>query len=476
MTTIETLEERQSGISSEELPASFRDAFYIVQRLGIEYLWIDSLCIIQDSSDDWAEHSARMADIYGNSFLTIAASCSPNSHAGILSSRDTLQTGSSVPFKSQYMREEGKIYFRPQIKAYVPGAESDQAYVNETAVFVEPLLTRAWVLQERILSPRTVNYATAELFWECQTLTAHESMISFLERTPAAEMKRSLVPRKSPDNFAVEVQDPTKLSSVYTRWYLLLEAYTRLQLTYETDKFPAISGLAKEFERQTGDEYVAGIWKGDFHRGLLWRPAGIDYGPLRDKFVRRRPQQWRAPSWSWASWDGPIDPSFASYMRRVPYDRDAHFMHIPLTSTGMSTMDRLRDGVVQVRGFCATVTLGYKGIAAFNLEFMGTPLNQFGNCAILDQGSDPDPTPQFLDHSAPESGQTFECLQIGLWNNHESSEFYRSEDDTLYCILLSKDQGRSSYHRMGLVYLRSYECRITTDTTINWELKEIMIE
>jgi hypothetical protein len=135
-----------------------------------------------------------MADIYGNSFLTIAASRSPNSHEGILSSRDTLQTGCSIPFKSQYMREEGKIYFRPQIKSYVPGAESDQAYVDETAVFVEPLLTRAWVLQERILSPRTVNYATAELFWECQTLTAHESMISFPERTPAAEMKRSLVP------------------------------------------------------------------------------------------------------------------------------------------------------------------------------------------------------------------------------------------------------------------------------------------
>ena len=474
---METLEQRQSGISVEELPASFRDAIYITNRLGVEYLWIDSLCIIQDSSEDWAEQSSRMANIYGNSFLTIAASRSPNSHAGIFSSRETLQTGCSLPYQSRYMSEAGKIYLRPQINSYMPGAESDRAYVDDADVFVEPLLTRAWVLQERILSPRTLNYGTAELFWECQTITAHESLSAIPERTPAAEMKRSLAPRQTPENLSVEVPDPTKLSSIYKRWYSVVEAYTRLQLTYESDKFSAISGLAKEFQRQTGDEYVAGIWKSDFHRGLLWRPAGVDYGPLRHKFDRRRPRKWRAPSWSWASWDGPIDPSLVSYRRRVPYGRDACFIDVPVMPTGKSMMDPLKDGVLKVRGFCATVTLGLKGIAAFRLEFMGTPLKQFRNCAILDQGTNQDSVPQFFDHSAPETGQVFECLQIGIWNDHyESSEFYRPKDDTLFCLLLSRNHDSSSYHRMGAVYLRLDEGNIATDTSIDWDLKEIKIE
>ena len=203
----------------------------------------------------------KMADIYGNSFLTIAASRSPNSHSGIFSSRESCQNNAALSYKSKYMAEEGKISLRPPVRAYIPGEEVDQAYKVQDEIFVEPLFTRAWVLQERILSTRTINYRTGELMWECQTSTAHESMTAFPERLQAAEMKRAFASRQSRENLAIESQVPTDLGSIYTRWFTILEAYTRLQLTYESDKFPALSGLAREFYRQTGDEYLAGLWK-----------------------------------------------------------------------------------------------------------------------------------------------------------------------------------------------------------------------
>ena len=477
-TTMNTLERRCSGISVEELPASFKDAFYIAKRLGIDYLWIDSLCIIQDSENDWAEQSTKMADIYGNSFLTIAASRSSNSHAGIFSSRETFHTGYGLPYKSRFMKEEGTIYFRQQLKAYIPGEESDQAYISELEPFVEPLLTRAWVLQERVLSPRTLNYGTTELFWECNTLTAHESMSSIPERFQSADMKRSFVPRYTADDLSPEVPEPAKFPSIYTRWYTVLQAYTRLHLTYESDKFSAISGLAKEFERQTGDEYVAGMWKRDLHRGILWRPGGVDFSPLRRKFSRRRPEKWRAPSWSWASWDGPMDPSLVMHRERMNYARDARFINVPVMPTSASTIDGLKDGVLKLEAFYATVTLGSKGMASFKLVYMGTPLDQYGYCAILDKETSQGQTLNYRDEAPAELGEEYICVQIGLWNlwHHKSSKAYRSEDDTLYCLLLSISGDGSTYVREGVAYLISSKVHVTTDPTIKWMRKEIAID
>jgi hypothetical protein len=109
ITITATLEQRMDGVHPHELPASRNGASEITRELGIDYLWIDSLCIIQDSQQDWTNESTRMADIYGNSFLTIAASRSPNSHSVIFSSRESCQDNAALSYKSKYIAEEGKI-------------------------------------------------------------------------------------------------------------------------------------------------------------------------------------------------------------------------------------------------------------------------------------------------------------------------------------------------------------------------------
>lgn len=466
-TTIETLEERRRSLPPEQLPRSFLDAISIARTLGIEYLWIDSLCIIQDSPADWAEQSALMADIYGNSFLTIAASSSPDSHAGIFNARDSCQVDCCLPFKSKYMTEQGSIYLRPQIKAYIPGEESEQLYNDEVEVFVEPLYTRAWVLQERILAPRIINYGTAELFWECQTATVHESIASFISRSTTAEMKRGLVPRQTDDNLAIELPEPANLKSIYTRWYTILEAYTRLHITYESDKFPAFSGLAQVFRRQTNDEYLAGLWKADLHRALLWRPSGIDLAPFLKRLPRRKPREWRAPSWSWAAWDGPIDPSLVSHQRRVPSARDAKLLDVQVTPISEHNMlQRLKGGFLKVGGLCAVVGLGQKGFATSKLTVNGVSIDE--HYALLDEGREP--------NADPDSGELFECLQIGVWNEHyESSQWYRSAGDRIYCLLLVRGNESSSYIRAGVAFIRSNMGILLRDPIITWEYKELTI-
>lgn len=83
-TVTSTLDEHLNGISSAKFPKTFQDAIVVCRRLGIPYLWIDSLCTIQDSKDDWATQSAQMSDIYSNAIVTISTDAAPDSHCGFL--------------------------------------------------------------------------------------------------------------------------------------------------------------------------------------------------------------------------------------------------------------------------------------------------------------------------------------------------------------------------------------------------------
>lgn len=86
-TTTKNRGDNMRHISVSSLPKSFVDAIVVTQRLGIRYLWIDSICILQDSEEDWNLESSRMRDIYQNAFLTISALDAPDSHVGFLTPR-----------------------------------------------------------------------------------------------------------------------------------------------------------------------------------------------------------------------------------------------------------------------------------------------------------------------------------------------------------------------------------------------------
>ncbi|KAK5051046.1 hypothetical protein LTR84_003605 [Exophiala bonariae] len=121
-------------------------------------------------------------------------------------------------------------------------------------IATEPLSTRAWILQERVLSPKTIHYANSEMFWERQTGIFAEDGAMFQRQSVGFS---DLLEAKPPN--------------IYSIWEQLVEEYTGRRLTRETDKLPALSGMAKILASANHDEYVAGLWQNWIIQGLNWK-------------------------------------------------------------------------------------------------------------------------------------------------------------------------------------------------------------
>jgi hypothetical protein len=224
-TTKATFQQKRRGIDFEMLPQTFKDAVTITRRLGISYLWIDSLCIIQDKTTDWLKESTRMKDYYRNSFLTISALSSTDSHHGILSPR--------IAPQEVRLTSSSNLFIRPRTP-------------NLREIFTEaPLNQRAWALQERLLSTRVVHYGSSELFWECLTCSTRESNCK--EHTN--EVDPDSVNFSEGEDFKRVIDQISRdrgdmIERAFITWYRLILQYSRRALTFETDRLFAISALA----------------------------------------------------------------------------------------------------------------------------------------------------------------------------------------------------------------------------------------
>jgi len=273
-TTVASVKQHMDEIPYSELPATFRDAVRITRLLGIKYLWIDSLCIIQDRFSDWEHESAKMHEYYKNSFVTIAASDSNNSFAGMLHRREVACV---------QLPGFGNVFVRRKI----PTAR----YVYENSV----LESRAWCLQERLLSTRVLHMARSDVLFECRTGHQRESSIQIGDSVAMKEFYRF-----GPDRLKRELDDleadPQSAEKAPELWYNLVQQYSRRSLTNPKDMLPAILGVAEQMKKYTGLTYMHGMWKEDMARGLLWS------NDLRGH--KKGSQQSGAPSWSWAAMTG----------------------------------------------------------------------------------------------------------------------------------------------------------------------------
>lgn len=260
----------ERGVVKADLPLTFREAVEVCQTLGVAYLWIDSLCIIQDSDTDWAAEAPRMADIYSNSLLTIAATASVDDEGGL--------------FRSPNVQEA-----MPLLVTAHGGSKHQTSYHLhyeddfEENVTAAPLNRRAWVLQERYLAARIVHFAENQIYWQCPS-----AIMS------ASDSSNTLVNHRDTYNFsAVESR-----TNVFESWTTIVEAYSPCKLTFSSDKLVAMSGLARrasELLRCTPEDYLAGLWRQELPKNLLW--SAVD-GVKADHY--------RAPSWCWTSLDGQI--------------------------------------------------------------------------------------------------------------------------------------------------------------------------
>ena len=243
------------------LPKTFRDFIQINRFYGIQYVWIDSLCIVQDDEEDWKAESARMTNVYGEAVLNVAAVGAVDGSVGCFFER------------SKTWRCQAKISVEHQEKTLEFFPFHFQKLLTET-----PLASRGWALQERILPRRTVFFGQTQVFWECNELQACEIF---------------------PNRYPPEIR-PEKLWPITTKgWKNIVASYSRCSITFSRDKLVALSGLARLMQQESGIEYVAGLWRKNLESQLRWQPTD---SPSR----RARPAVYRAPSWSWASIDGSL--------------------------------------------------------------------------------------------------------------------------------------------------------------------------
>jgi hypothetical protein len=251
----------------------------ILRKLDIKYVWIDSLCIIQDSEADWLKESAKMADIYLNAYLTIAGTRAAQGSEGLFASTQFFFEFEGTPLVAQN-KTWLYDYKDPDRLAF-------------------PLLTRGWVLQEMLLSSRVLHFCNDDLVFECSH--AIECTCGPHSRNDTSlTVQRKFFDRRC-NNVSIAEEDGLELGGLVPKypdqaaalscWNELLGRYVKLELTFEKDRLPAISALARRFAANYGCTYVAGIWKEDLHRCLLWQY----------QYPGRRSQSSTAPTWSWAS-------------------------------------------------------------------------------------------------------------------------------------------------------------------------------
>jgi len=296
-TTSETLEQRLQQIPMSTSPKTFRDAITFTRGLGLRYTWIDSLCIVQNSKSDWKEEAARMAGIYKNSYVTITAESSRDSHEGMFSERILDFHPIEVPFNSKSRAIRDVLYIRQALDDW-------ETCVNGTG---SALRSRGWVLQESLLAPRTIRVSSQQMFWECRSKSLAEgNMTPILPRGKGGEKKWNWTRNKwffagaenesgdsETDSEDMKDQGLTARDIMYLQWSSIIQDYSHRKLSFSSDIFPALEGLAREFNARLNDTYITGLWKWDLLRGLFWKVEGSKPGELP---LEATP--YRAPSWS----------------------------------------------------------------------------------------------------------------------------------------------------------------------------------
>jgi hypothetical protein len=440
-TETNTLEDRLRGIPICDMPQCFQDAIKIIRIIGVRYVWIDSLCIIQNDEKDWANEASLMFDVFSNSFLTLAVASTSSCHESFL--YQSLPQRFQVPFQSRINPNISGSYF---IQKSPPKEIPDHSYVEDQIplngdMFSSEWDKRGWVWQEQ-------NAPSKLLIWGKSMLHFRDTIFTSEDGSGATSWHFGL------DYSGLGGKNPQ------SKWYSWMRDFSSKKLSYRTDRLPAVSGLAKLVSRTTKDEYRAGHWynKEDFWKELCWT---VQYPPKFDELLQdlTASERYSAPSWSWAS------RSQQARWKIFPYNArlyESEIIDYQVTLKGEDSSGAVREGKVIIRGKLKQVQVPpstgqymadlsqkyykkhYKW--TWRLELPGTKWVMY----TLDWM--PDPT-KAMDPNGPEL-QIY-MLLLGLAGDREVSD---PDNDYNYCIggLLLYPFG-GQFLRVG-IFLICYSC------------------
>ncbi|KAH6618613.1 heterokaryon incompatibility protein [Boeremia exigua] len=402
------------------LPQLYQDAVLVTRTFGVRYLWIDSLCIVQegDQLKDWFQQVKIMDQIYLNSLCNISAANAPNGHCTMFSSRrpELVCPPTSIlnvdGVVGSYLIEANTIWH----------TQVSQALIN----------TRGWVLQERLLSPRVLYFGDSQVLWECNEKAAAE-----------------IYPEKLPFTDDIDTASPKSLptsDSEVAAWDSIVFAYSRCQLSFPHDKFTALSAVAKHMRLRRRDEYVVGMWRRTLGYELLWKT-------LPSEYVNTRPDEYRAPSWSWTSLDGFVYPGWVP--NPPPITSPFNIMDLEIQYVTDDNTGPVRSGSMRLLGALRKVMLVCKHDESVQSSYKNRELCiRGGQSEILSEAS-----------------------RVLLDPPQRDSEWQDTPPTTLYCVRASRetdlnfntllfevvDREKGVYRRAGVARIQKEEV---------WELQQ----
>ncbi|KAI0865293.1 heterokaryon incompatibility protein-domain-containing protein [Xylaria cubensis] len=269
---------KSDGLKVRELPQTFQDAITVATWFEFRWLWIDCLCIIQDSSngEDWRREADLMDKTYQNAALNISASVGSDSQAGCFAAR------------------ENTDILRPQISLRTPDAEKPVTRwtVAEDSFFNDlcrsPSFSRAWIYRERQLSHRILHFCSTGMIWEC--CSDHQYASSFAsEAFPEGFPEFT---RDSEPDWKLSRIDFAKPGDIYWKWHQICRQFSEKHLKFRSDMPVIISSLAEEYSHvlPSSDIYISGHWRSQLPYDLAWHTRAADKAESIEA---------TAPSWSW---------------------------------------------------------------------------------------------------------------------------------------------------------------------------------
>ncbi|KAJ9614484.1 hypothetical protein H2200_002621 [Cladophialophora chaetospira] len=308
VTSQHTIGRHLIDIDIQSLPKTIQQAMSLVFRLGISYVWVDALCIIQPSdndSSDWERESSMMGQVYSNSVFTLMAEHASDVHGGLLPSRPAFK----YPLRSlsfDTFKPQPPLYFKKDV---IPSTDAKTSLFTfcpalanvQGVVGSSPLSRRGWTLQERIMSTRAVHINAEGVFWNCAELAASEHHPTRSSAEDMADQGHYI----SYPRIRCRWDRSLSRDELIRMWMDIIRQYSARRLTNVTDKLPALSGVAKAFYQHysSNDEYLAGMWGSMLPKTLLWhtrpRPTSVPSHRWRERIPG-------IPTWSCLSVTSPI--------------------------------------------------------------------------------------------------------------------------------------------------------------------------
>ncbi|KAM5357787.1 hypothetical protein ACJZ2D_015915 [Fusarium nematophilum] len=276
-TTRANLGERREKIHMESLPLTIQDAIKLTRVMGIRYLWVDALCIIQSHNrdrylEDYYLEASKMGSYYANAYCLISATAASDSDQGLFTERLGNYATKTCTLGCNRERMEHWVLQQPVFPLEKQGKNQ------------MPTTDRGWCLQERLLSRRILHWTSQAVFWQCPGVPEASEFFP----DPAIRASDLHLPTLATEYDGIFEHSAEK--AIGEAWPALVKMFLSMKLSHEDDRLVAIQGLGSRLASLHEDEYFAGVFLSHLAQGLLW--SGKKRAAQGSTFF---------PTWSWAS-------------------------------------------------------------------------------------------------------------------------------------------------------------------------------